>query len=94
MLFPLGDTKALAAEDCYAVKNRNPSATSGFYWLNPRCSPQPFRAWCDMEAGEHSPNENTAINGLQEQCSTSGTETLQKNLTHQFELRYAECLVY
>lgn len=46
-----GDTRALAAEDCYLIKSRNPEASSGFYWLAPRCSSQPFRAWCDMDTG-------------------------------------------
>lgn len=46
-----GDTKALAAEDCYVIKMRNPTAQSGFYWLAPQCSSHPFRAWCDMQSG-------------------------------------------
>ncbi|KFH14020.1 F5/8 type C domain-containing protein [Toxoplasma gondii MAS] len=47
--FGLGDSASYPAEDCYAVKTQDPSAASGFYWVLPRCAPEPLRVYCDMK---------------------------------------------
>ncbi|PFH37677.1 F5/8 type C domain-containing protein [Besnoitia besnoiti] len=45
-----GDSASYPAEDCYAVKSQDPAAASGFYWILPRCAPEPLRVYCDMKS--------------------------------------------
>ncbi|KAH7650306.1 hypothetical protein FG379_003378 [Cryptosporidium bovis] len=46
-----GDEPNFPAEDCYSISARNPNAVSGFYWILPRCAPEPIRVWCDIKFG-------------------------------------------
>ncbi|KAL5367487.1 CpCCp1-like protein [Cryptosporidium parvum] len=46
-----GDEPNLPAEDCFSIASRNPNAISGFYWILPRCAPEPIRVWCDIKFG-------------------------------------------
>ncbi|KAK1444639.1 LCCL domain containing protein [Babesia gibsoni] len=50
MYSTLGETITNAAEDCYLIKQKSKSATSGFYWIQPKCSKHPIRAYCDMNS--------------------------------------------
>ncbi|AFZ79194.1 bromodomain containing protein [Theileria equi strain WA] len=46
----IGETISNPAEDCHVIKSDNRNATSGFYWIEPKCSKHPLRVYCDMDS--------------------------------------------
>ncbi|KAF7458590.1 F5/8 type C domain-containing protein [Cryptosporidium felis] len=82
-----GDEPSFPAEDCFSITARNPNAISGFYWILPRCSPEPIRVWCDTKFGASyyiwndggSPGASTpvsSISDIRKFCSHVGMEPL------------------
>ncbi|KAH8741485.1 hypothetical protein FG386_000255, partial [Cryptosporidium ryanae] len=82
-----GDEPNLPAEDCYSISARNPNAVSGFYWILPRCSPEPIRVWCDIKFGASYyiwndggiPGASTSVSSvsdIRKYCSHVGLEPL------------------
>ncbi|KAL7069268.1 hypothetical protein ACR3K2_02030 [Cryptosporidium serpentis] len=83
----MGDVFTIPAEDCYAIAAKNPSAVSGFYWILPRCAPEPLRVWCDIKHGASyyiwnnnaTPGMSTfisSVSDIRRSCSQVGLEPL------------------
>ncbi|CAG9474050.1 unnamed protein product [Plasmodium vivax] len=43
-----GDSSSYPASDCSVIKNVQEIPQSGFYWIKPKCAPEPLRVYCDM----------------------------------------------
>ncbi|GAW82718.1 LCCL domain-containing protein [Plasmodium gonderi] len=43
-----GDSSSYPASDCSVIKNSQEIPQSGFYWIKPKCAPEPLRVYCDM----------------------------------------------
>ncbi|KAH0487598.1 MAG: uncharacterized protein KVP18_000493 [Porospora cf. gigantea A] len=50
-LMNAGDARNIPGASCSAIKRRTPTAVTGFYFVEPPCTKEPLRAFCDMEAG-------------------------------------------
>ncbi|KAL8424874.1 hypothetical protein Efla_002993 [Eimeria flavescens] len=83
-----GDSVEMPAEDCFEAKQSDPEAASGFYWILPRCAPQPLRVFCDMTTstsmyfwrndGDASAASSTvhSVGALRLRCAEKGLEPL------------------
>ncbi|KAI4836902.1 LCCL domain-containing protein [Plasmodium brasilianum] len=43
-----GDASSYPANDCSVIKNLQETPQSGFYWIKPKCAPEPLKVYCDM----------------------------------------------
>ncbi|SBT43802.1 LCCL domain-containing protein [Plasmodium ovale wallikeri] len=45
-----GDSSSYPASDCAVIKNIQEIPYSGFYWIKPKCAPEPLKVYCDMDS--------------------------------------------
>ncbi|KAK2196587.1 bifunctional Ricin B [Babesia duncani] len=98
-LSTIGESMNNPAEDCHVIKGHNKSATSGFYWIEPKCAKHPIRVYCDMESQtsiyvwngkQHysmpqSLHHLTSPLSIRYQCAALGLEPLIVKTRHQIE---------
>ncbi|GIX61057.1 F5/8 type C domain-containing protein [Babesia caballi] len=99
MYSAVGETMRSAAEDCYAIKHGSKNATSGFYWIQPKCSKHPLRVYCDMNSqtsmfvwngkdGAAAPQSLQSMRSpiaIRYQCAAYGLEPLVIKSKHQLD---------
>ncbi|CDR96876.1 LCCL domain containing protein, putative [Babesia bigemina] len=99
MYSTVGETMKNAAEDCYVIKQMMGNPTSGFYWIQPRCSKHPLRVYCDMNsqtsmfiwngkdahAAPQSLQSMTSPLAIRYQCAAFGLEPLVVKSKHQLD---------
>ncbi|KAK1932758.1 LCCL domain containing protein [Babesia divergens] len=99
MYSTIGETVNNAAEDCYVIKHVSKNATSGFYWIQPKCSKHPIRAYCDMRSqtsmyiwnGKDSSTSPQSLASMKSplairyQCAAYGLEPLIIKSKHQID---------
>ncbi|UKK02164.2 hypothetical protein MACK_001519 [Theileria orientalis] len=90
-LSTLGENRNNPAEDCYFISQKG---RSGFYWIQPPCSKQPLRVYCDMDSQSsifiwNGVNSASIANGLsnsaQFQCASYGLEPFVIKSKHQID---------
>lgn len=81
-------------ESCESIKKIHPRKRSGFYWIQPYCSPFPIRVYCDFDTDFpqdyfFSPNiDNLALKSLQDLkmiCANHGLELLDITSIEKYE---------
>ncbi|CAD2110869.1 LCCL domain-containing protein [Plasmodium vinckei] len=93
-----GDSSSYPANDCSIIKNAQEVPMSGFYWIKPKCSPEPLRVYCDMDSSTslyiwngHSPkspdhlitNIINSVDDIRKHCAEVGLEPLVLKSTDQ-----------
>lgn len=86
-----GDSYNFPANDCAVIKNVQENPLSGFYWIKPKCSPEPLRVYCDMDSSTSiyiwngnppkSPdhlitNMINSVNDIRQHCAEVGLQPL------------------
>lgn len=93
----MGSSKLKPGDNCLAIRKRYPMKRSGFYWIQPFCSQNPIRVYCDFNSDIEQDflfYENLSefpfksIKDLELVCASEGLELLDITSSFQYQKLY------